>query len=135
MKYKYATQEGGWIGILKIILANPHNEQSNVLIKIESNKFNQSTIIKEQGKREQTQGFLRGSAIPAYVHASKRSKLEDFTIRAFPRLQPFTIDFKVSMNLYNKEIISQSLHSSVSHTQTLTNELKKWKIQWNSLNE
>ena len=42
VKYKCATQEGGWIGNLKIILANPHNKQSNVLIKIESNKFVQS---------------------------------------------------------------------------------------------
>ena len=42
LKYEYATQEGGWIGNLKIILANPHNKQSNVLIKIESNKFVQS---------------------------------------------------------------------------------------------
>ena len=59
-------------------------------------------------KREekQTHEFLRGSAIPAYVHASKHTGLEDFTIQAFPRLQPITIDFKVSMNLYNKEIIS-----------------------------
>ena len=88
-----------------------------------------------KGEEKQTHEFLRDSAIPAYVHASKWSKLEDFTIRAFPRLQPFTIDFKVSMNLYNKEIISQSLHSSVSHTQTLTNEMKKWKLQSNSLNE
>ena len=80
MKYKCATQEGGWIEILKIILANLHNKQSNVLIKIESNKFNQSTIIKEQGKRKQTQGFLRGSAIPAYVHTSKHTGLEGFTI-------------------------------------------------------
>ena len=86
-----------------------------------------------KGKEKQTHEFLRGSAIPAYVHASKQSKLEDFTIRAFPRLQPFTIDFKVSLNLYNKEIISQSLHSSVSHTQTLTIKMKKWKLQQNSL--
>ena len=78
-----------------------------------------------KGEEKQTHEFLRGSANPAYVHACKLSKLEDFTIQAFPRLQPFTIDFKVSMNLYNKEIISQSLHSSVSHTQTLTNEMKK----------
>ena len=76
-------------------------------------------------EEKQTHKILRGSANPAYVHASKRSKLEDFTIQVFPRLQPFTIDFKVSMNLYNKEIISQSLHSSVSHTQTLTIEMKK----------
>ena len=78
-----------------------------------------------KGEEKQTYEFLRGSAIPAYVHASKRSKLEDFTIRAFPRLQPFTIDFKVSMNLYNKEIISQSLRSSVSHTPILIDEMKK----------
>ena len=78
-----------------------------------------------KGEEKQTYEFLRGLAIPAYVHASKRSKLENFTIGAFPRLQTFTIDFKVSMNLYNKEIISQSLHSSVSHTQTLTIEMKK----------
>ena len=44
-----------------------------------------------KGEEKQTHEFLRGSAIPAYVHASKRSKLEDFTIRAFPRIQPFTI--------------------------------------------
>ena len=72
--------------------------------------FNQSTIIKEQGKRKQTQGFLRGSAIPAYVHASKHTGLEDFTIEAFPRPQTFIIDFKVSMNLYNKRLYLQSLH-------------------------
>lgn len=47
MKYKYATQEGGWIEILKLILENPHNKQSNVLIKIESDKFNKSTITNE----------------------------------------------------------------------------------------
>ncbi|KAK9209407.1 hypothetical protein WN944_001773 [Citrus x changshan-huyou] len=47
-----------------------------------------------KGEEKQTHEFLRGLAIPAYVHASKQSKLEDFTIRAFPRLQPFTIDFK-----------------------------------------
>ena len=88
-----------------------------------------------KGKEKQTHEFLRGWAIPAYVHASKQSKLEDFTIQAFPRLQPITIDFVVSINLYNKEIISKSLHSSVSHTQTLTIEMKKWKLQWNSLNE
>ena len=74
---------------------------------------------------KQTHEFLRGSAIPAYVHAFKRSKLEDFTIRTFPKLQPVTIDFKVSMNLYNKEIISQSLHLSVSHTQNFTIKMKK----------
>ena len=36
-------------------------------------------------KREekQTHEFLRGLTIPAYVHVSKRSKLEDFTIQAF----------------------------------------------------
>ena len=88
-----------------------------------------------KGEEKQTHEFLRGSAIPAYAHASKRSKLEDFTIQAFLRVQPFTIDFKVSMNLYNKEIISQSLHSSVSHTQTLTIKMKKWKLQQNSLKE
>ena len=82
-----------------------------------------------KGEEKQTHKFLRGSTIPAYVHASKRSMLEDFTIRAFPTLQPFTIDFKVSMDLYNKGIISQSLHSSVSHTQTLTIKIKKWKLQ------
>ena len=69
-----------------------------------------------EGEEKQTHEFLRGSAISAYVHASERSKLKDFTIQSFPRFQPFTIDFKVSTNLYNKEIISQSLHSSVSHT-------------------
>ena len=74
-----------------------------------------------KGEEKQTHKFLRGSAIPA----SKQSKLEDFTIRTFPKLQPVTIDFKVSMNLYNKEIISQSLHLSVSHTQTLTIKMKK----------
>ena len=42
MKYECATQEGGRIGNLKIILTNSHNKQSNVLIKIESNKFVQS---------------------------------------------------------------------------------------------
>ena len=42
VKYECATQDGGWIGNLKIILVNPHNKQSNVLIKIESNKFVQS---------------------------------------------------------------------------------------------
>ena len=47
LKYKCATQEGGWIGNLKNNLANPHNKQSNALIKIESNKFNKGTIIKE----------------------------------------------------------------------------------------
>ena len=36
--------------------------------------------------------------------------LEDFTIQAFPRLQTITIDFKVSMNLYNKRLYLQSLH-------------------------
>ena len=55
-----------------------------------------------KGEEKQTHEFLRGSAITAYVHASKRSKLEDFTIQAFPRLLPFIIDFKVSINLYNK---------------------------------
>ena len=36
-------------------------------------------------KREekQTHEFLRGSAIPAYIHTSKRFKLEDFAIQAF----------------------------------------------------
>ena len=82
-----------------------------------------------KGEEKQTHEFLRGSAISAYVHASKQSKLEDFTIQAFPRLQPITIDFEVSINLYNEEIISQSLHSSVSHTQILTNEMKKWRLQ------
>ena len=47
LKYKCVIQEGGWIGILKVILANPHNKQYNVLIKIESNKFNKSTITNE----------------------------------------------------------------------------------------
>ena len=69
-----------------------------------------------KGEEKQTHEFLRGSVISAYVYASKWSKLEDFTIRSFPKLQTFTIDFKVSMNLYNKEIISQSLYSSISHT-------------------
>ena len=78
-----------------------------------------------KGEDKQKHEFLCGSAIPAYVHASNQSKLEDFTTQAFPRFQPFTIDFKVSMNLYNKEIISQSFHSSVSHIQTLTIEMKK----------
>ena len=82
-----------------------------------------------KGEEKQTHEFLRGSAIPAYVHASKRSKLEDFTNQAFPRLQPNTIDFEVSINLYNEEIFSQSLHSSVSLTQILTNEMKKWRLQ------
>ena len=60
--------------------------------------------------RKQTQRFLRGSTIPAYVHASKHTGLEDLTIQTFPRLQTFTIDFKVSMNLYNKRLSLQSLH-------------------------
>ena len=55
-----------------------------------------------KGEEKQTHEFLRGSANPTYVHASKQLKLEDFTIQAFLRLQPFTIDFKVSINLYNK---------------------------------
>ena len=88
-----------------------------------------------KGEEKQTHEFLRGSAISAYIYTSKRSKLDDFTIQAFPRLQPFTIDFKVSINLYNKEIISQSRYSSVSHTQTLTIKIKKWKLQQNSLKE
>ena len=33
------------------------------------------------------------------------------------------------MNLYNKEIISQSLYSSVTHTQTRTIKMKKRKLQ------
>ena len=78
-----------------------------------------------KGEKKQTHEFLRGSAIPTYVHAYKQSKLKNFTIQVFPRIQPFTIDFKVSMNLYNKEIISQSLYSNVSHTQTLIIKMKK----------
>ena len=76
-----------------------------------------------KGKEKQTHEFLRGSAIPAYVHASKQPKLGDFTIQAFQGFKNLQLTSKVSMNLYNKEIISQSLHSSVSRTQTFTNEL------------
>ena len=47
MKYKCATQEGGELEFLKNILTNPHNKQFNDLIKIESNKFNKSTITNE----------------------------------------------------------------------------------------
>ena len=78
-----------------------------------------------KAKEKQTHEFLRGSAIPAYVLASKRSKLEDFTIEAFQGFKCLQLTFKVSMNLYNKEIISKSLHSSISHTSTLTNLMKK----------
>ena len=63
-----------------------------------------------KGEEKQTHEFLRGSAIPAYVHASNHTRLEDFTIQVFSRLQMFTIDFKVSMNLYNKRLSLQSLH-------------------------
>ena len=35
-----------------------------------------------KGEEKQTHEFLRGSAIPAYVHASKLTWLEDFTIQA-----------------------------------------------------
>ena len=77
------------------------------------------------GKEKQTHEVLRGSAIPAYVHASKRSKVEDFTIQAFLDLKCLQLTSKVLMNLCNKEIISQSLHSSVSHTQTLTIKMSK----------
>lgn len=38
--------------------------------------------MKKYGKREQTRKLLRGSVIPAYVHASKQTKLEDFIIQA-----------------------------------------------------
>ena len=54
--------------------------------------------------------------------------LEDFTIEAFPRLQRLQLTSKVSMNLYNKRLYLQSLHSSVSHTCTLT-IWWKWKLQ------
>ena len=40
-------------------------------------------------------------------------------------LSSLQLTFNVSINLYNQEIISQSLHSSVSHTYTLTNLIRK----------
>ena len=86
-----------------------------------------------KGEEKQTHEFLRGSAIPAYVHASKRSKLEDFTIRAFPRLQTFTIDFKVVINLYNKRLSLQSLHSKCFSHLYSHNLMRNDKYNKNSL--
>ena len=49
-----------------------------------------------KGKEKQTHEFLHGSVIPAYVHSSKRSKLEDFTIQAFQGFKCLQLTPKVS---------------------------------------
>ena len=69
--------------------------------------------------RKQTERFLRGLAVSAYVHTSKQPKLEDFTIQAFQDFKSLQLTSKVTINFYSKEIISQSLQSSVSHTYML----------------
>ena len=76
-----------------------------------------------KGRENKHEDFhvVRCSVIPAYVHSSKQPKLDDFTIQAFQGFKSLQLTFKVSMNLYNKEIISQSLQLSVYHTYTLTN--------------
>ena len=70
---------------------------------INSIKHNNKIVRRE---REQTQWFLRGSVITAYVHASKLTQLEDFTMQASQGFKCLQLTSKVSMNLYNKEIIS-----------------------------
>ena len=59
-----------------------------------------------KGRKKQTYGFLHGSAISAYIHASKPTKLEDFTIQVSQNFKFLQLTSKVSMNLYNQEIIS-----------------------------
>ena len=81
MKYKCATQEGGWIGNLKIILANPHNKQSNVLIKIESNKFNKNTIIKRVREEKNEHNDFTWFGYPRLRPRLQAHPLEDFTIQ------------------------------------------------------
>ena len=71
--------------------------------------------------RKQMQRFLHDSAISAYVHTSKQPKLENFTIQAFQMFKSLQLTSNVSINIYNKEITSQSLQPSVSHTYTLIN--------------
>ena len=53
--------------------------------------------------------FLRGSANLAYVHASKPTKLEDFTIQASQGFKFFTIDFQGVNQPLHQEIIQNLL--------------------------
>ena len=110
MKYKCATQEGGWIGNLKIILANPHNKQSNVLIKIESNKFNKGTIIKRvrEEKNEHNDFYVVRLSPPTSTPPS--SPAWGFHYPSLSKASTITIDFEVSINLYNKRLYLQSLY-------------------------
>ena len=67
-------------------------------------------------KREQTQHFLLGLAIPGYVHASKPTKLEDFTIQASQGFKFFTIDFQgVNKPLQPIDYLSISSLKCFSH--------------------
>ena len=88
-----------------------------------------------KGEEKQTHEFFTWFGKPCLRLRLHAIQAWGFHYPSLSKASTITIDFEVSINLYNKEIISQSLHSSVSHTQTLTNKLKKWKIQWNSLNE
>jgi len=73
-----------------------------------------------KGIEKQTHEFLRGSAIPAYIYASKRSKLEDFTIQGFKRLQ---LTSRCQWTFTIKRL-SPNLFTQVSHT------LKLLQLRW-----
>ena len=98
----------------------------------------------------QTQWFLRGSAIPAYVHASKLTGLEDFTKQASKasnaynwltrcqltfttRYYPQSLNPSISQHLQSLNLILQKgLQMNFSHTMCLiTNEssMCEW-IRW-----
>ena len=82
-----------------------------------------------KGKEKQTHEFLRGSAILTYVHASKRSKLEDFTIQAFQGFKCLRLTLRCQWTFTIKRL-SPNLFTQVSHTLKLL-QLRWWNESYN----
>ena len=80
--------------------------------------------------------ILRGSAIPACIHASKPTKLEDFTIQASQGFKFYTIDFQdVNKPLQPRDYLSISSLKCFSHLCTHKFDEKTMITTKNSLLE
>ena len=74
--------------------------------------------VKEIREKKANTKFLRGSAKPAYVHASKQTEFEDSTIQnlTIQDFKKFTINFEGVNQLLQLEMISYLLHQVFLHT-------------------
>ena len=68
-----------------------------------------------KGEEKQTHEFLRSSTIPAYVHASKQYKVEDFIMQAFQCFKWLQLTSRCQLTFTMKRL-SPNLFAQVSHT-------------------